>query len=226
MASPPALNDETTQFLAHEEDSAEYDIRKRLSQRKRGGLTSAKFFVLGATVSSLLWIIVWNFYYTSDTASIKNRPLISKEHCGTNPTEARDLNCKFQLWSFSWVPKRCFDEALHNDFLDIRARENWSYYRSFDTLDEAVPLDVVLAGETNYLLTTWGEHYWHCAFYQRNFFRIESAITGGEKMTNKDPDEPHALHCQDELVNSLMDPLRFEWGKVNINLTMGYHQCY
>lgn len=41
------------------------------------------------------------------------------------------------------------------------------------------------------------------------------------KMTNRDLEEHHRVHCQEWL----SDPKKYPWDKVNITLTVGYHFC-
>jgi len=218
--SSRSSNEESIDFLIPEEDSGKQDFRERRLWRKKFRWTPSRYIVAGAALSSLLWIAAWSYQFSFHTVSARIGAPEQTLHCGSNPTEARNLACKFQLWSFSWVPTECFDEALQDDFLELHAKEKWSYFSDLDTLEE-VPLELVLAGDRNDLFSTWGQHFWHCAFYQRKFFRVESGAAGSGQMTNRDRDEHHALHCQ----MSLADPLRYEWDRVNINLTVGYHQC-
>jgi len=35
-----------------------------------------------------------------------------------------------------------------------------------------VPLESIIEGNRYDLYSTWGQHFWHCAFYQRKFFRV------------------------------------------------------
>ena len=80
-----------------------------------------------------------------------------------------------------------------------------------------------MGGGRENLFTTWGQHCWHCVFYQRKFF---SMVLGDEglkldMMTTRDKDEQHALSCQ----RWIADPKAYDWREVNVNLTIGYHPC-
>lgn len=177
----------------------------------------------GALLSSLLWLVAWTHHF-NDNTKFAPSPTVSKTSCGWTYDMAVDRNCKFQLWSYSWVPQDCFDQKLNDDFLALRDKEDWKYYDSLEPLTE-VPLESVLVGNRNDLYSTWGQHFWHCAFYQRKFFRVVEDNDGKRdsilKMTNRDLEEHHGLHCQEWL----SDPKKFAWDEVNINLTVGYHFC-
>ncbi len=156
---------------------------------------------------------------SSDTCSQKNLDYSicqagTELNCGSTPAEARSMGCHFQLWSYSWVPHHCYNSELHQNFLERRAEEGWGYFRDPDGREE-VPLNEVLRGETSDIFTTWGQHFWHCAYYQRNFFLAKVGIT------NRDRDLHHGLHCQKWMSNPFYHP----WEKVNINLTVGFHSC-
>ena len=133
--------------------------------------------------------------------------------------------CQFQLWSYSWVPSECFDHDLQKSFLDIAISSGgWSYYSSPRGAEEdVVGNGLVMGGGQDQLYTTWGQHYWHCVFYQRKFFSmvLENEGMDLDMMTTRDRDEPHALSCQRWLAN----PGAYDWREVNVNLTIGYHSC-
>jgi hypothetical protein len=185
---------------------------------------------VGATLSSLLWLVVWGFLdlkLNSDLSHSRFSPVAtptSTTNCGSSYAEATANNCSFQLWSYSWVPADCFDNELNDEFLALRAEEDWHYYSSRSPPVQ-VSLESVLTGTRNDLWSTWGQHFWHCAYYQRKFFRIVDQHHGERtatlKMTNRDLDEHHAKHCQEWLANPRAAP----WDEVRINLTVGYHSC-
>ena len=226
---------ESLQQLLSENNSEEDQTWRTYSQPKRTRSTSLlAFLLLGALLASALWSVGLYFSPLSFTpAAIDSgnhaRPT-SPEHaksCGTSPTEARSLGCVFQLWSYSWVPSPCFDSALESDFLALaNSSEGWGYYIRLHGRDrDLVNLEDVSRGDRNDLFSTWGQHYWHCAFYQRKFFRMigegDKVGLGLDVMTNKDEDKFHASNCQDWLA----DPFAYDWALVNINLTIGYHSC-
>lgn len=57
-------------------------------------------------------------------------------------------------------------------------------------LHDTVALEQVMTGTRNDLMSTFGRHYWHCAFYQRRVFRLVESFGGDTaeamRMTNRD----------------------------------------
>ncbi|KAI3531837.1 hypothetical protein CSPX01_13908 [Colletotrichum filicis] len=217
---PQAEYDEDDPFLAESSYTGKERKHTRLESVKR----FLGPFLIGVVASSILWSVPLIINRTSavTNAIAPAAPVITS--CGVSPDEARARGCRFQLWSYSWVPHNCFDVDLHDDFIKLHDKEDWKYYRSnsseiteaakISSLEE-VSLDQVLHGEGDGLYSTWGQHYWHCAFYLRRFFRA----TGG--ITNRDRDAHHSVHCQAWLT----DPFAHDWGTVNIHLEVGYHEC-
>ncbi|KAK1504487.1 hypothetical protein CTAM01_03794 [Colletotrichum tamarilloi] len=217
---PQAEYDEDEPFLAESPYTGKERKHTRLESVKR----VLGPFLIGVIASSILWAVPLIINRTSavTNAIAPAAPVITS--CGESPDEARARGCHFQLWSYSWVPHNCFDVDLHDDFIKLHDKEDWKYYRNnsseiteaakISSLEE-VSLDQVLLGEGDGLYSTWGQHYWHCAFYLRRFFRA----TGG--ITNRDRDAHHSVHCQAWLA----DPFAHDWGTVNIHLEVGYHEC-
>ena len=140
-------------------------------------------------------------------------------HCGTTASEARQLGCQFQIWSYSWVPSECYDGTLVAEWLALR---DWEYYDDKGTRGKLVNFttEVLVAEGDRKLYSTWGQHYWHCAFTWRKFLR--AALGSGVGITDQDLDAHHAEHCQDTIRN------KFDyrpWGEVDVELVMGYHRC-
>lgn len=184
--------------------------------------TMTAALLTGIAISSVLWLTAWNFLSGTNSGIISSAAV--ETTCGSSYASAIANNCIFQLWSFSWVPPECFDNELHDEFLSLRAKEGWHYYSSLSPLIK-VPLDSVLAGNRNDLHSTWGQHFWHCAFYQRKFFRMveehDDRREATLKMTRRDLGEEHARHCQKWLAH----PEMYAWDDVRVNLTVGYDIC-
>jgi hypothetical protein len=212
MAATEQDNESLEMLLSDSDYRQEQNLNPN-SHRQKRYCNPIVLLLLGAIFSSMIWTFgVFSFEHNSTLPSSSSR------HCGASSSEALALGCKFQLWSFSWVPSACFDSMLQSSFLEQHAKEKWGYFTDLDGQNE-VELDTVIMGDRNDLFSTWGQHYWHCAFYQRKFFRILEG--SGVERTNRDLDYHHSIHCQEWLA----DPFKYEWNKVNINLTVGYNQC-
>ncbi len=138
-------------------------------------------------------------------------------HCGQNgqtPHAARDLGCKFELWTYAWVPPACTDAELEQEFLEM---SDWKYFLDHEGKEE-VNITTVQRGELT-LFTTWGQHFWHCAFTWKRMVRAQNV--SGTRLTNIDVRYGHVNHC----LRVLTTKDDFEWDSINDMLTVGYRNC-
>lgn len=233
------MSDDHGPLLTNEEDGAYTDktrhsifnyksfnlpdrSRSRLSRIRKAIVFSTivvAFTLISFTTSLAAQLLVARHHWSTNTSVQKVTDYSvckagTEFNCGTTAAEARAMGCHFQLWSYSWVPHDCYDPELHKAFLRRQAEEGWGYFHDRNGLEE-IPLDVILRGDTSKIFTTWGQHFWHCAYYQRNFFLAKVGIT------NRDRDLHHSLHCQKWMSNPFYHP----WNTTNVNLTVGFHTC-
>lgn len=141
--------------------------------------------------------------------------------CGNSSTEATALGCRFQLWSYAWVPEPCYDPVLEQDWLEMQPQPSptgWHYFEDFNGT-QLVDVDVVLRGQSDKLYTTWGQHLWHCAFTWRKVLR--SLNGSGVKLTERDLQYEHTAHCSDMAVMSS----DWDFNVINDMLVLGFLQC-
>jgi hypothetical protein len=155
--------------------------------------------------------------------------------CGKTPEEARARGCRFQLWAYAWIPEPCYDAELDQEFLDMYTREhkqqNWGYYRERNatTWDDDVPLSELLKGEGEGLWSTEGQHWWHCAFYQKKFYRaLEKANGDISKIVDagfaeRELQAAHALHCAKTIPKGIHDMSK--WKELGFRVHVGFQYC-
>lgn len=142
-------------------------------------------------------------------------------NCGNSSSEAEALGCRFQLWSYAWVPEPCFDPVLEEDWLEMQPQPSptgWQYFEDFNGT-RVVDVDVVLRGRSDKLYTTWGQHLWHCAFTWRKVLR--SLNGSGVKLTERDLQYGHTEHCSDMAVMAN----DWDFDVINDLLTLGFLEC-
>ncbi|KAK4619301.1 hypothetical protein CLAFUW4_10883 [Fulvia fulva] len=146
--------------------------------------------------------------------------------CGSSTAEALTSGCMFELWSFSWIPEPCFDADLHDEFLKTwpsREPVIGGYYSDVKGSVQ-IPLENVLQGTANGSFTTWGQHYWHCAFALRKIFRIleeENLAESMSLMTALDRSTHHLNHCEDVVAN----PLKHDWKYIYSEQYIRFRTC-
>ena len=141
--------------------------------------------------------------------------------CGNSSSEAEALGCRFQLWSYAWVPEPCFDPVLEEDWIEMQPQPSptgWQYFEDFNGT-RVVDVDVVLRGRSERLYTTWGQHLWHCAFTWRKVLRNLNG--SGVKLTERDLQYDHTAHCSDMAV------MGSDWSfdMINDMLVLGFLEC-
>lgn len=116
--------------------------------------------------------------------------------CGSTPEEAVARGCHFDLMQFSWLPDRCFDAELTQEFLDM---EEWTWFADYEA---TLPLtkEQVLRGTYDSVWVTFGQHVAHCTMIWQKMHR---ALNGKGKMAIDGymGALTHTVHCQDMLLN-------------------------
>src|ERR1700759_2793022 len=75
--------------------------------------TALGLFLIVITV--LLWSAISVSHESTSTKLQIPQPL----NCGNSSSEARDLGCKFDVISFSWLPPSCYDSSLSSAFASL-----------------------------------------------------------------------------------------------------------
>ncbi|PVH75671.1 hypothetical protein DL98DRAFT_643690 [Cadophora sp. DSE1049] len=138
--------------------------------------------------------------------------------CGDTPEESKQLGCKFQLWSFSWVPAPCYDQGIEDEFL--RAKD-WGYYVDAHGNNE-VDASFAKRGEVP-IYSTWGQHYWHCLAHLKNTVKsLEVNRSGSVWKEILGFRVDHLEHCLDTVT---VERNISEWYTVNIKMMPGGVSC-
>jgi hypothetical protein len=116
------------------------------------------------------------------------------ENCGSSPAEALSLGCSFDVMSFTWIPTRCFDQELMEDFLALRS---WSWYMDKEGVN-SVDFAAVSAGCYDELYVTEEYHLYHCTYMWRKMHR---AILEGRPLDSYIGNINHTEHCGMMLLN-------------------------
>lgn len=116
------------------------------------------------------------------------------EGCGTSPTEARALGCEFDVMSFSWLPSRCYDGELVDDFLGARA---WQWFADEDK-HHIVELEQVRTGSYDSLYVTMEYHLYHCQYM---WTKMHRAILAGRPLDGYIANLMHTTHCGEMLLD-------------------------
>ena len=110
------------------------------------------------------------------------------DQCGSTPDEAVKRDCRFDVMSFSWLPIRCFDSQLTDEFL---ALHDWHWYLD-TTGKQEVPAKQVELGTQDKLFVTWEYHLNHCTYMWKKLHR---AMLHEGPIDSYIGNYNHTLHC-------------------------------
>lgn len=114
--------------------------------------------------------------------------------CGLSASDAVSRGCSFDPVSFAWLPQRCFDRELAEQFL---AQRNWRWYQdSNGTIP--VQYESLRNGDYPELYVTQEYHMYHCTYMWRKMHR---AILHGQPLDGYIGHFAHTSHCETMLLN-------------------------
>ncbi|KAK4889052.1 hypothetical protein LTR27_012090 [Elasticomyces elasticus] len=114
-------------------------------------------------------------------------PLVLAD-CGHSPSQARANGCIFDTMLAHWVSPLCFDEAIHDSYLEARS---WSWFHDISFEHEA-PRERVMKGDLPGTWITLEFHFFHCAYLWQ--LQMKAYTTGGPLVEYLWAYE-HAAHC-------------------------------
>lgn len=111
--------------------------------------------------------------------------------CGSTPEEAKQLGCRFDMFSFAYYAPGCFNRAHHDDFVSMHAHEIEWFTPEPDK--RRVPTEIVLQG-THERLDTESTYFQdlHCTYEWRRLIR---ALAEKRPLDKKISELEHAQHC-------------------------------
>lgn len=143
--------------------------------------------VLGTIVLVIILFLAASAIRASETHSLT--PIFPR-HCGSTPTEARSLGCKFEVHNFAWVAPECYNAQLSAEW---DSDPTWAFSRT----SAASPSDLytreeAYSGDLTEAWVPWRQHVAHCAFVVRKY---QQAVEMGGPMDNWTSSGHHMEHC-------------------------------
>lgn len=116
------------------------------------------------------------------------------DQCGTSAVEARARGCNFEVTSFSWLPRDCYNRQI--DYL-LEA-EDIHYFRDENRTEE-VDIAEVRQGEAHGYFVTPNYHKAHCSLL---FLKLHMAMKQGGKIDGLIISLAHSHHCVQIVLSS------------------------
>ncbi|KAF4620115.1 hypothetical protein G7Y89_g14708 [Cudoniella acicularis] len=152
-------------------------------------------------------------------------------HCGTSNTtaEARALGCEFDLMSYSWTPKQCFDEETASEFSEWvwdSGRQEGAFPFFYDVEGKNRVQDEHALSQSlgKVIHTTQEEHLGHCTFMIRRIHRVAES-NGRLRLNSRYGKLAHSKHCSNEVLKSLQRPDLSYLGGIRSRFGVSFERC-
>lgn len=146
--------------------------------------TVCRRIILLLVTSILFLVIIFTIYV------LTHRDL--REECGTSPTEARQRGCAFDPILMGWVPRRCYDHPLTQDFFSDIA--NYTFHQTADrTASDIIGQKEVLEGEWDIIYVDPQFYITQCMCAWKKTWR---AAVNGSVLDGYLGDEHQRNHCE------------------------------
>ena len=121
--------------------------------------------------------------------------------CGRNPDEARARGCHFDMLATAWLPPRCIDHELVDEFMEVG---QWEFYTRLKGTKKYNSYEPDLLGSVN--RTVWTTRRWHATHCIYMFVKLNRALVNGWAVDGESISEPHTEHCMKALKGLLFGP--------------------
>lgn len=178
----------------------------------RNVLVYAFFFYMLLSSGALLYKAFSPTSHPEATSVIIHTP------CGGTPAEARASDCIFDIIAFSWLPPRCYDAELAEEFRELKG---WEYFLDRNRT-RPLSQELALTGEFAGLYTEFEYHLRHCTFLWKKMHRALLSGGGGKpSIDSVTAGYAHTEHCS----HMLMTRREVALDIINAVIVVKYPDC-
>ncbi|KAF2111303.1 hypothetical protein BDV96DRAFT_650397 [Lophiotrema nucula] len=154
----------------------------------------------------ILCLAIWGAYsltlspfFDRYSASSTHRPINTDAFicdCGASTEEAQGRGCRFVEMAAAWLPPKCIDSELSDEFDTAGPGPNgeWPYYLDSSRNHQISKVDVAILADTGGVFySTWEWHVKHCTYQWRLDYRRKWSGTIVEPRYDH---ESHITHCE------------------------------
>lgn len=196
------------------------------------------FVIAEHVLVALALVVLWktlvpahtNLQYQTRTADNKTYPsgplswsqTFNALPCGKTPEEARARGCEFDMLVTAWLPPRCIDRGLVNEFLELG---NWDFYTRWHATEKNKfgTYDPDFIGSAN--KTVWTTRSWHVMHCLYMFKKLNRAIVNGWTVDAETVSEPHTEHCMNVLIEQVLSGHTLDMDEIETYLEIIYPPC-
>lgn len=164
---------------------------------------------------------------TADNKVYPSGPLSWSQHfealpCGKTPEEAQARGCEFDMLVTAWLPPRCIDRELVDEFMELG---RWQFYTQQDGTekDKFSTYDPNFLGSVNQ--TIWTTRRWHTTHCLFMFKKLGRALVKGWTVDAEAVSEPHTEHCTKTFIEQVLFGPMLDPDEINTYLEIIYPPC-
>jgi hypothetical protein len=164
---------------------------------------------------------------TEDKKIYPSGPLSWSQHfetlpCGKTPEEARARGCEFDMLVTAWLPPRCIDRDLTQEFMDLG---KWQFYTKLHggEEDKFGTYDPDFMGSVNH--TIWTTRSWHTTHCLFMFKKMGRALVNGWTVDAEAVSMPHTEHCMKTFIDQVLFGPYLDPDEINTYLEIIYPPC-
>lgn len=141
--------------------------------------------------------------------------------CGRTPEEAKARGCKFDMLATAWLPPRCIDYELVEEFMKLGDWQFYPEYHGNHTYASYEPEYLGSISKPRSIWTTRAWHHMHCLYMWK---KIGRALVKGTPSDAETVSEPHTHHCMKAMEEVVYGPPR-DPHEVEVFLEIIYPPC-
>ncbi|KAI0162267.1 hypothetical protein GGR57DRAFT_489959 [Xylariaceae sp. FL1272] len=142
--------------------------------------------------------------------------------CGKTPEEAKARGCEFDMLVTAWLPPRCHDRELTNEFMETGQWQFYTKYHANDT-DKYGTYDADFIGSVN--RTVWTTRRWHATHCLFMFKKLTRALVRGWTTDAEAVSEPHMEHCMKVFLDQVLFGPTLDQDEIETYLEIIYPPC-
>ncbi|KAM4067390.1 hypothetical protein HRG_001343 [Hirsutella rhossiliensis] len=194
--------------------------------------------LLAANIAvALVLLICWgafvppptNLKYESVTPDNKSYPsgqLTWSQHfeaipCGKSPEEAQARGCRFDMLATAWLPPRCIDDELVDEFMSLG---DWEFYTEMHGSIKHSSYEPEILGSFSKPKSIWTSRSWHHMHCLYMWKKVVRALVKGTPVDAETVSGPHTHHCMKAMEEVVFGPHR-DPDEIEVFLEIIYPPC-
>ncbi|KAK0387380.1 hypothetical protein NLU13_5692 [Sarocladium strictum] len=141
--------------------------------------------------------------------------------CGKTPDEAKARGCQFDMLATAWLPPRCIDYELVDEFMKLG---DWQFYTEMHGGQKHSSYEPEYLGSFSEPKSIWTSRAWHHMHCLYMWKKIGRALVRGTPSDAETISEPHTHHCMKAMEEVIFGPHR-DPNEIEVFIEVIYPPC-